>query len=81
MICTIEIDQNVIDEQIGKILNEATNDELRRKYSRTGDEISKAVKDLVYSRKDEIIDRIVDKAVKELVRKGLPKLLERMDAE
>jgi beta-xylosidase len=35
----------------------------------------------VYSRKDEIIDRIVDKAVKELVRKGLPKLLERMDAE
>jgi hypothetical protein len=62
-------------------MNEAMNDELLRKYSRTGDEISKAVKDLVYSRKDEIIDRIVDKAVKELVRKGLPKLLERMDAE
>lgn len=81
MICTIEVDQHVLDEQIGKILNEALNDELRRKYSQTGDEISKAVKDLVYSRKDEIIDRIVDKAVKELVRKGLPKLLERMDAE
>ncbi len=81
MICTIEVDQHMIDVQIGKMLNEAMNDELRRKYSQTGDEISKAVKDLVYSRKDEIIDRIVDKAVKELVRKGLPKLLERMDAE
>ena len=81
MICTIEIDQHIIDEQIGKILNKALNTELLRKYTQTGDEISKAVKDLVYSRKDEIIDRIVDKAVKELVRKGLPKLLERMDAE
>ena len=81
MICTIEVNQQVIDEQIGKILNEALNTELYCKYTQTGDEISKAVKDLVYSRKDEIIDRIVDKAVKELVRKGLPKLLERMDAE
>lgn len=37
-----------------------------------------AVKDYVYSRKDEIIEKCVARASAELVRKGLPKLLERM---
>lgn len=74
----IEIDDKVLNEQISKILNSALNDELRRKYSDTGREISAAVKDLVYAHKDEIIEKIVSRATAELVKKGLPRLLERI---
>ena len=45
-------------------------------YSHTGHIIA-AVKDLVYSNKYEIIGKVVDRVIKEIVRKGLPKLLER----
>ena len=40
--------------------------------------VEKAVKDYIYSNKAEIIERVVDRASKEIVRKGLPKLLERI---
>lgn len=76
---TIEVDETKIAEQISGILNSILHNELRDKYTYTGKEISAAVKDLVYTNKDEILDRVVDKAVKELVRKGLPKLMERME--
>lgn len=54
---------------------EVNADELNRLTRLTS--FAAAVKDLVYSHKDEIIDKVVDRAVKEMVRKGLPKLLER----
>lgn len=72
----IEIDDNAIIEQINNILNKIVQQELSYKYSCTGDAIACAVKDIVYSRKDEIIEKVVDRATKEIVRKGLPKLLE-----
>ena len=73
----IEIDDDAIVEQINGILNTVFQNEMSRKYSGTSDVIAGAVKELVYSHKDEIIDKVVDRAVKEIVRKGLPKLLER----
>jgi ribosomal protein L14 len=76
---TIEIDDNSVTEQISAILNTVLQNEIHRKYSVTGDVIATAVKEMVYSHKDEIIDKVVDRAVKEIVRKGMPKLLERMD--
>lgn len=48
--------------------------ELKRKM------IPEMVKDMVYSHKDEIIEQIVNRAVTELVKKGLPKLLEKMES-
>lgn len=77
----IEIDDKAIEEQISGILNHVLKRELVSNYTDTGREISAAVKDLIYSRKDEIINMVVDRAVKEIVRKGLPKLLERMDGD
>lgn len=74
---TIEIDDKVINEQIQGILNECLNRELHLRYSGAGLEISAAVKELIYSRKDEIVEMVVDRAAKELVKKGLPKLIER----
>lgn len=72
----IEIDDKSVTDQINGIINAVFKREINNKYGETGREISRAVKDIVYSHKDEIIDKVIDRAVKELVRKGLPKLLE-----
>lgn len=73
----IQIDDAAVAEQITNILNHIVNREIASKYSVSGDVVASAVKEIVYSRKDEIIEMVVDRAVKEIVRKGLPKLLER----
>lgn len=73
----INLDDNAIVEQINNILDAIFQRQLNNKYSDTGHIIAAAVKDLVYSHKDEIIDKVVDRATKEIVRKGLPRLLER----
>ena len=77
----IEIDDNAIQEQINRILNTMFNRGIQESTSGVGRVISDAVRDLVYSRKDEIIDKVVDRAVREIVKRGLPKLLERMGSE
>ena len=74
----IEVDENAIQEQISGILNAVLKDELRSRYSDTGREISAAVKELIYSQKDRIIEMVVDRAAAEIVRKGLPKLMDKM---
>lgn len=73
----INLDDNAIVEQINNILDSVFRQQMNFKYSDTGHIIAAAVKDLVYSHKDEIIDKVVDRATKEIVRKGLPRLLER----
>ena len=75
----INLDDNAIVEQINNILDSVFRQQMNFKYSDTGHIIAAAVKDLVYSNKDEIIDKVVDRATKEIVRKGLPKLLERSE--
>lgn len=78
----LKIDDEIIGGWIEDIINTAVEHELKRKYSETGDVISQAVKELVYSREDEIIDMVVERATREIVRKGLPKLIAlREDAE
>lgn len=74
----ITIDDAVVTEQINNIINTIFNREIQSKYGDTGYEISQAVKEIVYSHKDEIIEKVVERATAEIVRKGLPKLLERM---
>ena len=78
---TIEINDEEVKKQLSDILNTIFNNEMHRKYSVTGDVIATAVKELIYSNKDEIIDKVVDRAVKEIIRKGMPKLLERMGGD
>ena len=75
---TIELNDKAIVEQINRIISTVFHNEIERKYSGTSDVIAVAVKEMVYSHKDEIIDKVVDRAVKEIVRKGMPKLLDRM---
>ena len=71
----IQIDDNAIKEQIVNIINIIFQSELDHRCSDTNDVIAYTVKEIIYSRKDEIIDKVVDRATKEIVRKGLPKLL------
>lgn len=77
----ITIDDEKVTEQINGIITTIFNREMQNKYGETGREITQAVKDIVYSHKDEIIEKVVDRASKEIVRKGLPKLLEKVGAE
>ena len=74
----IQINDAIIAEQIGNILDHILDIELKSRYSRSDKEISEAVKELVYSRKDEIIEMVVNRAVKEISKKALPKLMERL---
>ena len=73
----IEVDDRAIINEINAIIGTVFSREIKSKYSDTADVISLAVKEIVYARKDEIIEQVVDRATKEIVRKGLPKLLER----
>lgn len=40
--------------------------------------VDKAVKQYIYSKKDSIIDRVVERASAEIVKKGLPKLITKL---
>lgn len=81
----MEIKITINEEQIQSIVEELLANEIVSEYGtiawdakygiRAG--VDKAIKAYIYSRKEEIIDRCVNRATAELVRKGLPKLLER----
>ena len=71
----IEIDDDVIFKNFEDIINEVINRKMREKYSGCGEVVTAAVKDLIYSRKDEIIEMVVERATREIVKKGLPKLI------
>lgn len=43
--------------------------------------VDKAIKQYIYSRKDAVIERVVERASVEIVKKGLPKLLESLGRE
>ena len=79
---TITVDENeltrIVTEQIADAMrNEYRSESHDTKYGiRKG--VESAVKEYIYASKDEIIDRCVARASAELVRKGLPKLIERM---
>ena len=45
------------------------------------DGVDKAIKQYIYSKKDAVIDRVVERASVEIVKKGLPKLLESLGSE
>lgn len=66
---TIELDDNAIAEQIRSILDAIVLREIKSKYSETGREVTSLVKEIVYAHKDEIVERVVNQAVKEITRK------------
>jgi Cys-tRNA synthase (O-phospho-L-seryl-tRNA:Cys-tRNA synthase) len=77
----IEIDEKYIAELVSqeiarRIVTEHSYENREARYGiREG--VDKAIKQYVYSKKDEVIDRVIKRASVEIVRKGLPKLIER----
>ncbi len=43
--------------------------------------VDKAIKQYIYSRKEDVIERVVNRASVEIVKKSLPKLLESLSKE
>jgi len=78
----INIDEQYITELVSqeianRIVNERTYENREAKLgARIG--VDKAVKGYIYSKKDEIIDRVIERASREIVKKGLPQLLENL---
>ena len=78
----IEIDENYIAELVSQeiaklIISERRYENREAKYGiREG--VDKAIKQYIYSKKEAVIERVVDRASVEIVKKGLPKLLDRL---
>ncbi len=76
-----EIDEEALMKEFEVIVNRILTNQLGIEIRSETGVMKKAIKEIVYSRKDEIVERVVDKAVAEVVRKAVPKLLERMAKE
>lgn len=78
----IEIDEKYVAELVSqelakRIVAEHAYENREAKYGiREG--VDKAIKQYIYSKKDSVIERVVDRASVEIVKKGLPKLLNRL---
>ena len=73
---TIEVDENELQKAIIDIV---AKESVRSYFKRDeGKGVEKAVKDVVYSQKEELITRCVNRAAAELKRKALPELLKMM---
>lgn len=81
MIYTIDVNDVELTKQVDSIINAVVNRELSKKYGQVDDIVAAAVKEIVYAHKEEIIERCVKRASAELVRKGLPRLLEQRGDE
>ena len=77
----IEIDEayivELVPQEIARRIVETHGYENREARIGIRNGVDKAVKQYIYSKKDAIIDRVVDRATVEIVKKGLPKLLEK----
>ncbi len=78
----IEIDEKYITElvsqEIAKRIVAERGYESREAKAGIRQGVDKAIKEYIYSQKDKVIDRVVDRASIEIVKKGLPKLIERL---
>jgi len=76
----IEIDENYIAELVSQEIAKRIVSEhgYENREARIGirEGVDKAIKQYIYSKKDTVIDRVVERASVEIVKKGMPKLLE-----
>ena len=74
----IKVDEELLTEQVtcqlarSYFADSVINREIRNVVGR-------AVKEIVYSQKDKIIEMCINRATRELVKKGLPQLIDKFD--
>ena len=78
----IEIDESYITELVSQEIAKrlVTEHCYENREARIGirEGVDKAIKQYIYSKKDTVIERVVDRTSTEIVKKGLPKLLDRL---
>ena len=83
----MQITINIDDSEIERIAIEKITDAIAENYNKRSyveesrgrrEAVQKSVKEIIYSDKENLINRCVEQASKELVRKGLPKLIEKL---
>jgi len=81
----ININEDYIKELVEKeIVNQIVSErtwENREAKIGIRDGLDKAIKQYIYKEKEKIINRVVERATIEIVKKGLPKLLESLGKE
>lgn len=81
----ININEDYIKELVEKeIVNQIVSErtwENREAKIGIRDGLDKAIKQYIYKEKEKIINRVVERATIEIVKKGLPKLLARLGEE
>lgn len=71
----------MVSQEIAKRIVAARGYENREAKIGIRDGVDKAIKQYIYSKKELVIDRVVERATVEIVKKGLPKLLARLGEE
>lgn len=84
----MKIEINIPDERIVELVEKAIVESIleNRRENREAQYgvrsgMDKAVKEYIYVNKDKIIERVVERASTEIVKKGLPKLIENIGRE
>ncbi len=76
----IEIDESYIAELVSQEIARKIVSEhgYENREARIGirDGVDKAIKQYIYSKKEDVIDRVIERASVEIVKKGLPKFIE-----
>ena len=72
-----ELVSQLVSQEIARRIVETHGYENREARYGIKEGVDKAIKQYIYSKKDEVIDRVVERATVEIVKKGLPKLLEK----
>ena len=73
-----DIDEDLLLEEFTRVVNQVLSRTLGQETLKETGVMKQAIKEIVYSRKEEIVDRVVNKAAAEIVRKGMPKLIKKL---
>lgn len=74
----VTFDEEKIKDMISAIIDREVRYEINAAMRRENGSIKIWIKEILYSHKEEIIEKVVDRASKEMVRKGMNKLIEGM---
>ena len=75
-----ELVSQLVSQEIARRIVETHGYENREARYGIKEGVDKAIKQYIYSKKDVVIDRVVERATVEIVKKGLPRLLARLNA-
>jgi hypothetical protein len=85
----MEIKINIDEEHIAELVSQEIARRIvaehgyENREARIGirDGVDKAIKQYIYSKKDVVIERVVERATTEIVKKGLPRLFEEISKQ